>query len=105
MKLIPFKAVYPNLDLITSSESFFGTVKSQFVEYKKSGFFKKSETESIFVYKLDTLISSHIGIVACTDIQDIISGKVLKHENTLASKEQRMMNLMLQNQAICVSKL
>ena len=100
MKLIPFKAVYPNLDLIASSESFFGTVKSQYVEYMKSGFFKKSESESIFVYKLDTLLSSHIGIVACTDIQDILNGKVLKHEHTLAPKEQQMMNLMLQNQAM-----
>lgn len=100
MKLIPFKAVYPNLDLIASSESFFGTVKSQFVEYKKSGFFKKSESESIFVYKLDTSISSHLGVVACTDIQDILDGKVLKHENTLAPKEQQMMNLMLQNHAM-----
>jgi uncharacterized protein (DUF1015 family) len=100
MKLIPFKAVYPNLDLIASSESFFGTVKSQFVEYKKSGFFKKSESESIFVYKLDTSISSHLGVVACTDIQDILTGKVLKHENTLAPKEQQMMNLILQNHAM-----
>lgn len=100
MKLIPFKAIYPNLDLIASSESFFGTVKSQFVEYKKSGFFKKSESESIFVYQLDTKMSSHLGIVACTDINDILTGKVLKHENTLAPKEQQMMNLMLQNQAM-----
>lgn len=100
MKLIPFKAVYPNIDLIASSDSFFGTVKSQFVEYKKSGFFKQTEQESIFVYKLDTQFSSHIGIVACTDIQDILNGKVLKHENTLAPKEQQMMNLMLQNQAM-----
>lgn len=100
MKLIPFKAVYPNLDLIASSESFFGTVKSQYIEYKKSGFFKKSEDESIFVYKLDTALTSHLGIVACTDIQDILDGKVLKHENTLAPKEQQMMNLMLQNHAM-----
>lgn len=100
MKLIPFKAVYPNLDLIASSDSFFGTVKSKFIEYKKSGFFKKAEEESIFVYRLRTLISDHIGIVACTDIQDILDGKILKHENTLAPKEQQMMNLMLQNQAM-----
>ena len=100
MKLIPFKAIYPNLDLIASSESFFGTVKSQFVEYQKSGFFKKSDSESIFVYKLETQISSHQGVVACTDIADVLDGKVLKHENTLAPKEQQMMNLMLQNHAM-----
>ncbi|MDF1697785.1 MAG: DUF1015 family protein [Saprospiraceae bacterium] len=100
MKLLPFKAVYPNLDLIASSDSFFGTVKSQFVDYKKSGFFKKSESESIFVYRLKTKSTIHIGIVGCTDIQDIINEKVLKHENTLAPKEQQMMNLMLQNQAM-----
>ncbi len=100
MKLIPFKAVYPNLDLIASSDSFFGTVKSQFVEYKKSGFFKKSNSESIFVYRLETKISIHKGLVACTDIADILEGKVLEHENTLAPKEQQMMNLILQNHAM-----
>jgi uncharacterized protein (DUF1015 family) len=100
MKLIPFKAVYPNLDLIASAESFFGTVKSQFVEFKKNGFFKKSDAESIFIYKLETSISTHLGLVACTDIADILAGKVLKHENTLASKEQQMMTLMLQNHAM-----
>ncbi len=100
MKLIPFKAVYPNLDLIASSESFFGTVKHQFVEYKKSGFFKKSESESIFIYRLETKFSVHQGIIACTDIADVLAGKVLKHENTLAPKEQQMMNLMLQNHAM-----
>lgn len=100
MKLIPFKAIYPNLDLIASSDSFFGTVKHQFVEYKKSGFFKKSDAESIFVYKLQTRFSEHHGIVACTDIADILNGKVLKHENTLAPKEQQMMNLVLQNHAM-----
>lgn len=88
------------MDLIASSESFFGTVKSQFFEYKKSGFFKKSDTESIFVYRLTTKQSSHKGIVACTDIEDILSGKVLNHEKTLAPKEQQMMNLMLQNHAM-----
>ncbi len=100
MKLIPFKAVYPNLDLIASSESFFGTVKHQFVEYKKSGFFKKSNSESIFVYRLQTRLSVHRGIIACTDISDVLDGKVLKHENTLAPKEQQMMNLTLQNHAM-----
>lgn len=100
MKLIPFKAVFPNLDLIASSESFFGTVKTQYTEYKKSGFFKKSTDESIFIYKLETKHSTHKGIVACTDIKDLLEGKVLKHENTLAPKEQQMMNLMLQNHAM-----
>lgn len=100
MKLIPFKAVYPNLDLIASADSFFSTVKSQYIEYKKSGFFKKSDSESIFVYRLETKTSVHVGIVACTDIADILAGKVLKHENTLAPKEQQMLNLTLQNHAM-----
>ena len=100
MRILPFKPIYPNLDLIASSESFFGTVKSQFVEYKKSGFFKKLDKDSIFIYKLETRISVHKGVVACTDIADILDGKVLKHENTLAPKEQQMMNLTLQNHAM-----
>lgn len=100
MKLVPFNAIYPNLNLIASPDSFFGTVKSQFTEYQSSGFFKNSKERSLFVYSLTSRGVTHRGIVACTDIEDFNNGRVLKHENTIAPKEQKMMNLMLQNKAM-----
>lgn len=100
MNITPFRAIYPNLSLIASPDSFFSTVKAQFAEYRSSGYFKETEEEAIFVYELKVRGRSHRGIINCTDIGDIDSGKVLKHENTLAAKEQKMMSLMLQNKAM-----
>ncbi len=100
MNIVPFKAIYPNLSLISSSDSFFGNVKSQFAEYRASGFFKEAEEPSIFVYQLETRRRVHQGVITCTDIEDLNTGKILKHENTIAAKEQHMMNLTLQNRAL-----
>ncbi|MEE9439044.1 MAG: DUF1015 family protein [Saprospiraceae bacterium] len=100
MNLVPFQAIYPNLDLVTSPELFFKSLKSKYVEYNNSGFFRKSSQESIYVYQLKTENRVHKGIITSTEIGDFINGKVLKHENTLAAKEQIMMNLMLQNKAM-----
>ena len=100
MNLVPFKAIYPNLSLVSSPDSFFGSVKSQFSEYQASGFFKTVEENSIYIYQLEKRGSKHQGVITCTDIEDINKGKMLKHENTIATKEQSMMNLTLQNKAL-----
>ena len=100
MNLVPFKAIYPNLSLISSPDSFFGSVKSQFSEYQASGFFKTVEEDSIYIYQLETRGRKNQGVITCTDIDDINKGKMLKHENTIATKEQNMMNLTLQNKAL-----
>ena len=100
MNLVPFKAIYPNLSLISSPDSFFGSVKAQFSEYTASGFFKTDDKDSIYIYQLDTRGAKHLGVITCTDIDDINKGKMLKHENTIATKEQNMMNLTLQNKAL-----
>jgi len=100
MKLIPFQAVMPKMALITSAQSFFGTVKHQYPEYVKSGFFSKDAQESIYLYQIDSPVGSYTGIVACTDIEDFLQGRVLKHEHTLAAKEQQMLHVFLQNKAM-----
>lgn len=100
MHIKSFCGVYPNLTLITSPELFFGTVKHQYPEYVESGFFHKTEQESIYVYQIKTELGTFTGLITCTDINDFTKHKVLKHENTLAAKEQHMMTIVLQNKAM-----
>lgn len=99
MDISPFKAVYPNLDFITSAESFFGTVKESYPDYKQSGFFHHDDEEAVFIYRIKTSRGKHIGIIACATVKDYLDGKIKKHENTLASKEQQQMNLLLRRGA------
>ena len=100
MRIKPFQAVYPNLNFITSPDEFFGTVKERYPEYRESGFFNKTAQESLYVYQIKAPHRVYTGIIACTDVRDYLDGKIKKHENTLAAKEQQQMHLMLQRGAI-----
>lgn len=100
MRIKPFRAVYPNLSFITSPDEFFGTVKERYPEYKESGFFNKAAQEAIYIYQIKAPKRVYRGLVACTDVRDYLEGKIKKHENTLAAKEQQQMHLMLQRKAI-----
>ncbi len=100
MRLHPFQAVYPNFDYITSPDSFFGAVKELYREYKNSGFFYKSPHEGFYIYEIRSQHRSYTGLLACTEIDDYLEGRIKKHENTLAAKEQQQMHLMLQRGAM-----
>ena len=100
MNIQPFQAIYPNTDYIASNDSFFGTVKEEFVSYKESGFFKKAAQESIYIYRIKTAQRTHTGLVACVDIKEYLKDNIKKHENTLAATEQRQMYLMMNRKAI-----
>lgn len=99
MNIYPFKASYPNTDLITSPESFFDTVSAEFVNFRQSGFFTSDSEKSLFIYRIQG-VKTYTGIIASNDIEDIENKKILGHENTLTDKEQTMMQLMLSRKAM-----
>lgn len=100
MKLLPFQAHYPNVDLIASSDSFFGTVREDFNEYYNNGFFYSTDEKAIYILEIRTGTKVHTGVIACLDIADYTEGKIVKHEQTLASSEQSMLRLLLQRGAM-----
>ncbi len=100
MNIFPFRAAFPKVELITSPKSFFSNIKNQFREYRKSGFYDDSDKPGIYVYQVHSAHGKHTGIICCTNVQDLSDGILLKHEKTLASKEQQMMHLLLQRRAL-----
>ena len=100
MKIYPFASILPKLDMISSPDTFFNTVKYEYSEYVRSGFFKEDAKQALYIYNISNPATSHTGIVACVDINEYIDGNILKHENTLPDKEQRMLNLLLQRKAL-----
>lgn len=100
MKIYPFKALYPRLKLITDNDSFFGTAKQKFPEFVASGFYKKMEQPAYYIFVIQNNECLRTGIIVNTDIEEIKSKRVLPHEQTLASKEQNVMHLMLQRKAM-----
>ncbi|MBK7409092.1 MAG: DUF1015 domain-containing protein [Saprospirales bacterium] len=100
MHLFPFKAIYPNLDLIASPDVFFGNVKVEYPSYRKHGFFRECQEESLYIYRIVDPTRNYTGIVTCVAIQDYLSGMIRKHENTLPPKEQQQTELLLARKAV-----
>lgn len=100
MNIKPFKAVFPKVDLITSPESFFASIKYQYREYRSSGVYSKTEEEAYYIYQIISQFGRHTGFVCATSVQDLNTKKILPHEGTLAMKEQQMMHLLLKRKAL-----
>ena len=100
MRINPFQAVYPNFDYVASTDTFFATVKTEYSGYRKSGFFHKTPQEGLFLYQIVTKKRTFTGLITCNDIRDYTEGKIKKHENTLTSKEQQQLNLLVSRKAM-----
>ncbi len=100
MKIYPFQALYPNVDLIASTDSFFGAVREDYNEHYKNGFFRQSVENAYYIMEIRTGTKVHSGLIVCLNIEDYIKGKIVKHEQTIASTEQAMLKLLLQRGAM-----
>lgn len=96
----PFKATLPRLDRIFSSAYFFAKVKHFYTVFKKGGYFYTDKKPGIYIYRQRTAERTQIGILALTNLDDYFNGKIVKHEDTLAIKEERMMALYEERQAV-----
>jgi uncharacterized protein (DUF1015 family) len=100
MKIFPFKAIYPNLELIASPDSFFGAVRENYNELYTYGFFHHSDESAFYILEIKMGDKMHTGLLACLNIQDYTKGRIVRHEQTIASSEQTMLKLLLQRGAM-----
>ncbi len=100
MKIHPFKAIYPNADLIPSPESFFGSVRNDYTDYYQNGFFHHADEIAYYILEITTDKKSHTGVIACLKIEDYTEGKIVRHEQTIATSEQAMLKLLLHRGAM-----
>lgn len=100
MNISPFRAIYPNLKLIPQPDTFFATVKNEYPEYNKTGFFDLDDSVGMFIHEIDTGQRILTGLIACVNLSDYFDDRILRHERTIAAKEQNMMNLLLERRAM-----
>jgi len=99
MKLIPFQGLFPKMDLIADSDSFFGNTKYRYPKFNSNGFFDKDPSEALYLYHVENPYGTHFGLIVTLDIMDFLDDKVLEHEKTLAAKEQEQLQLTLERNA------
>lgn len=100
MNIQPLQAIFADHTMIASPDTFYASVKEEFMDYIKSGFYQKTPHKAIYICQIKTPSRTHLGFMSCVDIVDYSEGKILKHENTLAEKEQKMMNMILQRHSM-----
>lgn len=100
MKIYPFKPTLPLMDLVPSPDSFFSSIKSQYLNHKAAGFFEEHDHPLIFVHQIQSPLGTFGGIIAANDISDLKNRNILAHEKTLESKEQTMMNFLMKARAM-----
>lgn len=99
MRVAPFQAVLPDLQLVTSTDHFFRTVKEDYARFAQVGFFRKAARESLYVYRIEQEGRAHWGYVGSVHIGEYFEGRIKKHELTLADKEQQQLRLLLERRA------
>jgi len=99
MKILPFSAWCPELHKISSPDIFFGTVKERYTEYHQEGYFKKMPQEAFYVYRISSNGASSTGLLATVPTEEYNKGNILKHEQTLSSKEEKTSQLVLHRMA------
>ncbi len=99
MKILPFSAWYPKLEKILSPDTFFGTVKERYTEYHEEGYFKKMPTQAFYIYQIATATTNYTGLLATLPTEEYIKGNIIKHEQTIAQKEEKTVKLVLEKGA------
>jgi uncharacterized protein (DUF1015 family) len=100
IQISPFKAVLPNQKLITAPDSFFGQVKNQYTTLLKAGYFVPNSVAALFVYQIASADGVHTGLLCGLDIDGYLKGSVLKHEQTIAVKEEKTLQLLNERAAM-----
>lgn len=99
MQLHPFRATIPNLKFITSPDAFFSSVKEDYLDYAASGFFRTTEHSALYVYQIEKHGRVFSGLVAGVDMHQNSDREIIPHEQTLSTKEQRQIHLLLKRKA------
>lgn len=99
MDIFPFHACYPDLERIHSKDTFFSKVKEKYVDFKKDNFFKELPLEGLFINRIHTPHGSFTGLIGTIPLHEYTNGNILRHELTIASKEEKTARLLLKRQA------
>jgi uncharacterized protein (DUF1015 family) len=95
MKILPFRAVAPDLDKVPHSNDFFDTVKYRYHEYAAEGLFKPTEQEAMYIYQIkDAEGVKRNGLVVLTDINEYFNGAMRPHEVTIVTNEELQIDLL-----------
>jgi len=99
MHIRPFPAIHARVEAIRHIDEFCSAVKESYLQQWQQQLYVGTETPAFFIHQIHNANRTYTGITACVDMADYLAGKIRKHEHTLAAKEQKQLQLLLENQA------
>jgi uncharacterized protein (DUF1015 family) len=94
MRIHPFKGMVPNFAQIRlSPDQFCDHAKDDYPSYVADGKFTVASVPAYYVYQITKHQRVHTGLVALTDVHDMLDGAIKKHEKTLAVREGQYFDL------------
>lgn len=96
----PFRALLPALGSLVAPYEFFTFAKKKFPQYLQNGLYNQSAQEALYIYRIHRQHRSHTGLIACAGVLDYIDGNIKKHENTISAKEDKMLRLFYERNAM-----
>ena len=95
MKILPFRAVLPNLDRVPHSNDFFDTVKFRYHDFAAEGLFEPAEPDAMYIYQIrDADGRKFTGLIAAADINEYLDGNIRLHEKTIVENEAKQAELL-----------
>lgn len=74
--------------------SFFEAAKYEIRQNMDRGVYYSPVENALYIYRISTQHSSHLGVIALNDLSDFWEGKIKKHEKTLTRREQEYVDLL-----------
>jgi uncharacterized protein (DUF1015 family) len=94
------RALVPAVGSIPNPLDFFNSAKKKFPQYVKDGFYAQTGVEALYIYRIQRAHRSHTGLIACANVLDYVHGHIKKHENTISAKEDKMLGLFYERNAM-----
>lgn len=100
MIIQPFEAVFPNLEVISDTQTFFNTAKEKYRLFKEQAFFQNARQNALYIYQISHNGTTHCGLIAAVSVAEYIAEHIKKHEHTLVAKEEKQAVLLEERKAV-----
>ncbi len=100
MDINAFSAILPNIEQIPHPNAFFQTVKEQYPQHLKEGFFLPARSPALYIQRIKTNANTYTGFLASVPLKAYLAGEIKGHEDTLTRKARIQAELLAERQAI-----
>lgn len=99
MNFFAFEPLIPKQKWIASPQLFSKKARANFPQFLANGYYKKID-EGLIVIAISQSENQYIGLIGLLDLQDYKQGKLMQHENVLASQQQISTELLIERKAM-----